>query len=1005
MPDQTNYSRTPDSHIKAGWLPVLVGGLLCTLVALLWWTLNEREQTNLHSKIEAEAEYLVTHIDADLRNRIPTLQRMARRWEMRGATPKEEFISDARAYLSEVPGFQSLEWVDKNFYVRWVIPLEGNEQAQNLNLTLEEKQRIALEKAKATKSPTMTAPIDLVQGGKGFQVYFPIYVRGEFDGFVLAIFRIQEWLDHVFSIGEHHNVADNFRLSVFFDDVLVFKQAGWDTLKKSGLDAVTDTKIMDHRLSIHIRPTQTYIEQSKTLLPKLMAVFGVLLSVLVAFIAYLLGKTFADARATRAANAALEVEIREHKKTEDELQHALSRFDMATKAGGIGVWAWDVSTGILTWNERMYDLYDILPDVTPTYGTWRNAVHPDDLQATESLLKQAVEGTVEFNTTFRIILTTGNVRYLGAAARVERDRTGKPQRMTGVNWDLTVRKQAEEILKESEEQVRLLLNSTAEAIYGIDLKGDCTFANPSCLRMLGYADTQLLGRNMHRLIHHSHPDGSPMALEECSIYRAFRDGTGTHRDDEVLWKADGTCFPVEYWSYPQIVNSEVSGAVVTFIDITERKQAEKALRESRQQFQGLVETLYDWVWEVDTEGRYSYVSPQVKNILGYEPHEILGKTPVDLMPPEEAKSVSKKFGALIKERKPIVALENINIHKDGHLVVLETNGLPFSNADGNFKGYRGTDRDITVRKQAEKLLATERQRLSYILEGTNVGTWEWNVQTGETIFNERWAEVIGYTMQELAPVSIDTWVKFAHPDDLKVSADLLAQHFRKELPYYECEMRMRHKNGNWVWVLDRGRVATWMDDGSPLVMSGTHQDITERKLAEAQIHHLATHDGLTDLPSLSLAKDRLSMALGMARRNKTALAVMFIDLDGFKTVNDTLGHDAGDHVLSQVAQRLLSCARETDTVARVGGDEFLLISTGLHAAENATQIAEKVIRLVSQPVIINGRQAVVSTSIGIALYPDHGEEMDRLIKQADEAMYRIKNAGKNGFRFADAAIK
>ena len=1006
MPDQTNHPRTPNSHIKAGWLPILVGGLLCTLAVLLWWTLDEREQTNLHGKIKAEAEYLAYHMNDDVRNRIQYMRNIARRWEINRGTPKEEFVSDTSAFLSDVAGSQSLNWADKNAIVRWTVPREGNERAQNLNLTLEETQRIALEKAKATKSPTMTAPIDLVQGGKGFQVYFPIYVRGEFDGFVLAIFRIQEWLDHVISLDQHHNLTDDSRISVFFDDVLVFKQAGQEAPGETGLGAIANAEILDHRFSVHILPTQTYIEQSKTLLPKLTAVFGVLLSVLVAFVVHLLGKTSVEARATHTANAALEVEIREHEKAEDELQHALSRFDMATKAGGIGVWAWDVSTGILTWNERMYDLYDIPPDVMPTYGTWRSAVHPDDLPATESLLKDAVEGTMEFNTTFRVILTTGAVRYLGAAARVEKDRTSKPQRVTGINWDLTDRRQAEETLKKSEGQVRLLLNSTAEAIYGIDLKGDCTFANPSCLRMLGYADTQqLLGRNMHRLIHHSHPDGSPMAIEECSIYRAFREGTGVHRDDEVLWKADGTCFPVEYWSYPQIVNGDVSGAVVTFIDITERKHAEKALRESRQQFQGLVETLYDWVWEVDTEGRYSYVSPQVKNILGYEPHEILGKTPVDLMSPGDARRVSAEFGELIKERKPIVALENINIHKDGHLVVLETNGLPFSDADGNFKGYRGTDRDITVRKQAEKLLATERQRLSYILEGTNVGTWEWNVQTGETIFNERWAEVVGYTLQELAPVSIDTWVKFAHPDDLKVSADLLAQHFRKELPYYECEMRMRHKNGNWVWVLDRGRVATWMDNGSPLVMSGTHQDITERKLAEEQIHHLATHDGLTDLPSLSLAKDRLSMALGMARRNKTAMAVMFIDLDGFKAVNDTLGHDAGDYVLKEVAQRLLSCARETDTVARVGGDEFLLISTGLRTPENAAQIAEKMIHVVSQPVIVNGRQAVVSASIGIALYPDHGEEMDQLIKQADDAMYRIKNTGKNEFGFADTTIK
>ncbi|MFZ1979940.1 MAG: GGDEF domain-containing protein, partial [Smithella sp.] len=131
---------------------------------------------------------------------------------------------------------------------------------------------------------------------------------------------------------------------------------------------------------------------------------------------------------------------------------------------------------------------------------------------------------------------------------------------------------------------------------------------------------------------------------------------------------------------------------------------------------------------------------------------------------------------------------------------------------------------------------------------------------------------------------------------------------------------------------------------------------------------------------------------------------MFIDLDGFKDVNDTLGHDAGDYVLKQVAKRLLSCVRETDTVARVGGDEFLIIATEINNPENAAQIAEKVIHLISQPIIFNGRQAVVSVSIGIALFPDDSIDMDQLIKKADEAMYRVKKAGKNGFRFISDTV-
>ncbi len=169
---------------------------------------------------------------------------------------------------------------------------------------------------------------------------------------------------------------------------------------------------------------------------------------------------------------------------------------------------------------------------------------------------------------------------------------------------------------------------------------------------------------------------------------------------------------------------------------------------------------------------------------------------------------------------------------------------------------------------------------------------------------------------------------------------------------------------------------------------------------EEKIRHMANHDALTELPSLRLAQDRLSMAVNLAHRNKTKVAVMFIDLDSFKAVNDAFGHKSGDHVLREVAQRLCSAVRETDTVARVGGDEFLLITTELHDMKAAGNIARKVIQVVSQPVNFDGRQANIGASIGIAFYPDASEDPGQLIQLADEAMYTIKKSGKNGFAFS-----
>ena len=186
----------------------------------------------------------------------------------------------------------------------------------------------------------------------------------------------------------------------------------------------------------------------------------------------------------------------------------------------------------------------------------------------------------------------------------------------------------------------------------------------------------------------------------------------------------------------------------------------------------------------------------------------------------------------VKKTKKPVKTEHIHYDKYGNTRYVDIHGYPIFDDKGNITLMIEYTLDITKRKKAEEALAQERQRLSYILRGTNVGTWEWNVQTGETTYNERWAEIIGYTLEEISPVSIDTWMKFTHPDDIKVSDELLEKHFNGELYYFECQSRMRHKNGDWIWVLDRGKVTTWTEDGNPLLMFGTHQDITERKRAE-----------------------------------------------------------------------------------------------------------------------------------------------------------------------------
>jgi diguanylate cyclase (GGDEF)-like protein/PAS domain S-box-containing protein len=315
---------------------------------------------------------------------------------------------------------------------------------------------------------------------------------------------------------------------------------------------------------------------------------------------------------------------------------------------------------------------------------------------------------------------------------------------------------------------------------------------------------------------------------------------------------------------------------------------------------------------------------------------------------------------------------------------------------------QATIRNITEQKAAEIALEQERKRLAGILTGTRAGTWEWHVQTGKTIINERWAEIIGYRLDELAPLSIDTWSTLTHPDDLQVRHTLLNRHFSGDLDYYECELRMRHKNGDWVWIQDRGKVATWTEDGRPRLMQGTHQDITALKEHQRRLEHIAHFDALTTLPNRVLLVDRLQQAMTQSQRRAQRLAVVYLDLDGFKIINDHHGHEAGDRLLITVAARMQQTLRQVDTLARLGGDEFVAVMVDLPNPEACVPLLTQLLEAMAEPMEIDGLAYRISASAGVTLYPQaDAVDADQLLRQADQAMYQAKLAGKNRYHIFD----
>lgn len=316
-------------------------------------------------------------------------------------------------------------------------------------------------------------------------------------------------------------------------------------------------------------------------------------------------------------------------------------------------------------------------------------------------------------------------------------------------------------------------------------------------------------------------------------------------------------------------------------------------------------------------------------------------------------------------------------------------------------------RELKQRQNADARTRASEERLAHALDSGSDGLWDWDLTTRTVWVSDRWYLMLGYGIGEFE-VRAETWRGIAHPDDAERALATMREHLRGRIPVYECEYRLSTKDGGYIWVLTRGKVVARDQAGRALRMVGTQIDITQRKQAERQIAHMATHDGLTELPNRALFGDRLDHALATARRHGDAFAVMVCDLDRFKAVNDTLGHPAGDALLCVTAQRLRSVIGDGDTVARLGGDEFAIIACHLAGPQGASILAQRVIEAVGRPIDLDGHTASVGVSIGIAFGDDANLQPDTLYKQADTALYRAKMAGRNGYSFyepeLDAAI-
>ena len=324
---------------------------------------------------------------------------------------------------------------------------------------------------------------------------------------------------------------------------------------------------------------------------------------------------------------------------------------------------------------------------------------------------------------------------------------------------------------------------------------------------------------------------------------------------------------------------------------------------------------------------------------------------------------------------------------------------PFCAAvDGRPARSIGTISDISGRRHVEEALQASERRYRALFERNLAGVYRTTIEGRILDCNESFARIFGYSSREdvLRQVAWDFYIR---PEDRQAAVAKLVE--RQSLTNYE--LCLRRKDGSLVWVLQTENLVEG-PDGLLSVIEGTIIDISERKRAEEQVKHLAFHDPLTNLPNRLLFNDRLTLAVAQAHRHNQRLAVLFLDLDRFKTINDSLGHSVGDELLRQVAERIQEHVREGDTVARLGGDEFTLLVPGITAEEDAAKIARKICEAIHDPFWIDGRELFVTTSVGVSVYPSDGHDSETLIRNADSAMYRAKEQGRDNYQLYTPAM-
>ena len=624
--------------------------------------------------------------------------------------------------------------------------------------------------------------------------------------------------------------------------------------------------------------------------------------------------------------------------------------------------------------------------------SFRAITHPEDIDRDEAALNRlTAHGEIPGSVEKRFVRPDGSIVWVQRSTSLIRGVGGEVRFMVSAFVDLTERRAKDRAIYQMNEFLTAVVENSPIAIFTTDPEGRITFWNPAAERTFGYKREEAMGQRA--------PFVPDTKREEAATLRQRVLGgevlTGLELERQ---RADGSTIYINGAAAPlRDENDRVTGLLVACIDTTEAKLTERELGRQLHFTRAMIDAIPSPVYFKDREGRYKVYNRAWDDLFGGG-QSWIGRTVFDMFERELADVHHDRDKTLYEKPASTSYEAKVPTAAGGELEMLY-NKVSFVERSGDVAGLIGVITDVTRYKEAERALEASEARFRVLTESALDLISVLSEDGIITYQSPALKHLIGFEPAETIGKSVFDLV---HRDD----AEHVRAAFKRILEMSQArepiEYRVRHKDGMWRTFESLGTNTISNPHIGGVVFNS--RDITDRKVIQQRIQHLAYHDNLTGLPNRSLLQDRLAHSIARGERSGKKVAVLFIDLDNFKNINDTLGHDVGDELLRQVSRRLSDCVRVEDTIARQGGDEFIVLLDSLEDGRGASVVAQKILNSLRLPFLLGATEQHVSGSVGIALYPEDGRDAQTLMKNADTAMFHGKGLGKNTYQYFTAQM-